>query len=280
MSTFVPSGGSPQRAETLHRQDQHGVRGAGRLGIGLAVLAAVALVAFGVVVWANRQSPETSVARPRIVSMEASARAMQQAGAAMQTHGQAMLDEGRTKGDQDLTAHGEHWLRDAAMLMQGGQWMAMNPLAAGNLVSSPGELAAQGNLETLNRAVQNMIHDPSRARTTDIEALRWNGLSMQGEGQNMADHARVMAEEVKLMVERHGLQGQALTDAHSRPGDARRGQGADSERPGDDRLRRPDAPVDGSAVGVAELGTLPALAGRSQALGSGAGRRATTGRKS
>jgi hypothetical protein len=57
-----------------------------------------------------------------------------------------------------------------------------------------------------------MLHDPSTARTIDIEALRWNGLSMQSEGQNMTDHGKLMLEEVEIMVERHGLTPQAASD--------------------------------------------------------------------
>ncbi|GIW07461.1 MAG: hypothetical protein KatS3mg060_2266 [Dehalococcoidia bacterium] len=57
-----------------------------------------------------------------------------------------------------------------------------------------------------------MLHDPSRARGVDLEALRWNGLAMRAEGQNMADHGRVMVEEAEVMVTRHQLQGQAAAD--------------------------------------------------------------------
>ena len=177
------------------------------------VVVVIALVS-GAIIVASRSGdePTEAVARPQIISMEESGRAMEAAGATMQRHGQAMLDEGRQKGDQDLIAHGEHWLRDAQQLSQGGQWMAMNPTAPGNLVSSPAELREQGNWTELTKNAQAMIHDPSKARGVNIEALRWNGLAMRGEGQNMVDHATIMAEEVELMVQRHGQQGQAATD--------------------------------------------------------------------
>jgi hypothetical protein len=95
----------------------------GKTGIGLAVIAALVLVTFGVVAAAGRPSGRP-VDKPHLVSMQESTQAMQQAG----------------------------------------------------------------------------------------EALHWNGLSMRGVGQNMVDHARIMAEEVEVMIERHGLQGQAGDD--------------------------------------------------------------------
>lgn len=181
--------------------------------IGMVVVVAVALAGIGIIAISRSDGGSThAVDQPRLISMEESGRAMQEAGAKMQAHGQAMLDEGRQKGEQDLIAHGEHWLRDAQQLMQGGQWMAMNPTAPGSLVSSPAELREQGNWTELNRNAQAMIHDPSKARGVSIEALRWNGLAMRGEGQSMLDHATIMAEEAQVMVERHGLQGQAAAD--------------------------------------------------------------------
>lgn len=175
MSTLSPTRGEGQR----------GMSGAGKLGIGLALFTALGLVGFGVVAWADRDPPAPSVERPRIVSMEESAQAMQQAGAAMQQHGQAML-------------------------MQGGEWMVINPTAPGILV--PGAQIDAGNRGELNRSIQAMLHDPSKARSIDVEALNWNGMAMQGEGQNMRYHGQIMAEEVELMIERHGLQGQAVDD--------------------------------------------------------------------
>ena len=168
---------------------------------------------------------------------------MQQAGDAMQAHGRAMLDEGRRSGDQDFETHGEHWLRDVQALVQGGQWMAMNPTAPGSLVSAPGELAAQGSWGELTRTAQAMLHDPSRARSTDLEALRWNGRAMSAEGRTMAEHGRVMVEEAEEMVARHGLVGEAGADlVHAAA--AMQRVGGDLEQNGQamidyaDRLRR------------------------------------------
>lgn len=216
MSTLAPSNGEGRRTMSP----------GGRLGIGLALLTALALVAFGVVaaVRAGRPSRTANVETPQVVSMEEAGRTMQQAATTMQGHAQAMLDEGRRTGNQDLIAHGEHWLREAADLNQAGGWMLMNPV-------TPGALAPQANLTAadrsqLDRAVRAMIHDPSKVgREVDLETLRWNGLSLRGEGQNMADHARVMAEEVELMVERHGLQAPAAADL--RAGTAALRQGGD-----------------------------------------------------
>ena len=90
--------------------------------------------------------------------------------------------------------------------------MTQNPTAPGSLVSSQAELEAQGSWRDLSRTAENMLHDPSRARQIDLEALRWNGMAMRGEGQIMTDHGRVMAEEVEVMVARHGLQGPTAAD--------------------------------------------------------------------
>ena len=183
------------------------MRAAGIAGLVIVVL----LVATVAIVAAVRGRNRPATVEPaHLVSMEQSAAAMQQAGQTMQTHGQAMLDEGRRTGDQELITHGDHWLRDGQALMQGGQWMAQNPTAAGSLVA-PGEISVADRSQ-LDRQVQAMIHDPSKASRVDVQALRWNGMAMRGEGQNMIDHARIMAEEVELMVERHGLQGQAAAD--------------------------------------------------------------------
>lgn len=96
--------------------------------------------------------------------------------------------------------------------VRSGRWMGMNPTAPGSLVASPSELAAQGNWDELTRTAQQMLHDPSRAREVDLEALRWNGLAMRAEGRNMLEHSRVMAEDAEVMIARHGLAGQAATE--------------------------------------------------------------------
>ena len=181
-------------------------RRASRLGIVLALVVALGLVGFGAYAAARRwAAPEP----PHLVSMAESAQAMQRAGEAMRTHGQAMLVEARRAGDQELLAHGEHWTRDGQALLQNAGWMAANPTSA---VSPPADLAAQGSWGELNRTARAMLHDPRGARQVDMEALRWAGLAMRGEGQNMAEHGRVMAEEVETMVARHGLAGQSAAD--------------------------------------------------------------------
>lgn len=181
--------------------------------VGIGAVVVIALIGGGIIAASRSDDGQVgTVEKPRLISMEESGQAMQQAGGAIERHGQAMLDDGRRTGDQDLIAHGEHWLRDGQQMVQGGQWMAQNPTAPGSLVSSPAELREQGNWTELTRNAQAMIHDPSKARGVNIEALRWNGLAMRGEGQNMIDHATIMAEDVELMLQRHGLQGQAATD--------------------------------------------------------------------
>ncbi len=176
-----------------------------RLYIALALIAASGLTILAVVVRAA-QPPSPG---PHLISMEESARALQQAGLSMQRHGQAMIEEGQGTGDDDLVAHGWHWLTDGQALVQRAQWLLMNPLAPSSLVTAPAELSAQDAWGDLPRTAQAMLHDPSRAREIDLEALRWNGLAMRAEGQNMAEHGRVMGEEVELMVARHQL------DAHT-----------------------------------------------------------------
>ena len=181
-----------------------------KLSVGLAVAVALALVVFSVV--ARSAQPTSAAEAPRLVSMAQSSQAMQEAGATMQSHAQAMLAEGQRTGDQDLIAHGEHWLTDGQALVRGGQWMGMNPTAPGSLIASPSELGTQGSWGELTRNAQQMLHDPSRAREVDLEALRWNGLAMRAEGRNMVDHGRNMAEEVDVMIARHGLEGQSAAD--------------------------------------------------------------------
>ena len=180
-----------------------------RIAVATAVAVALALVIVGVLARSDRPG---SSAKAHLISMSAGAQAMQQAGQTMQAHGQAMLDEGQRSGDLDLITHGQHWLQDGQALVQGGQWMAMNPTAPGSLVSNPGDLSAQGSWGELNRSAQEMLHDPSKASGLNLEALNWNGEAMQAEGRIMADHGRLMAEDAELMVERHNLDAQAATD--------------------------------------------------------------------
>ena len=176
--------------------------------IGLSIVIAVALVGFGVVVRSARPAP----APPQVVSMDESARAMQQTGALMQSHGREMLAEGQRTGDGELAGYGERWLHDGEQLVQGGTWMAMNPTAPGSLVASPVELARQGNWSLLTRGAQAMVHDPRRASNLDLEALAWDGMAMRSEGQLMTEHGRLMSTEIDLMVVRHSLPGRMITD--------------------------------------------------------------------
>jgi len=180
----------------------------GKFVLGLSLAVAVWLVAFGLVARAVRPG----IDRPHLVSMQESAAALAAGGRTMMAHGQAMLAEGQRTGDQELVAHGEHWLRDGQALSQRAEWLAMNPLALSSLATSPGELSQQESWGELTRTAAAMLHDPSRARAVDLEALRWNGLAMQAEGRMMAEHGRLMLEEAELMVARHQLDGQAAAD--------------------------------------------------------------------
>jgi hypothetical protein len=177
--------------------------------IGVAVVVALGLVAFGLIA---RTARPAGVESPHLVSMTESARAMLRDSAVMQTHGQWMLDEGQRTGDQNLVGAGEHWRSDGQDLARRAQWLTMNPIAPSSLVASPAELSARGNWGSLPGTAAAMLHDPSTTREIDLEGLRWNGLAMAAEGRTMAEHGRVMAEEAGAMIARHGLSGQAAAD--------------------------------------------------------------------
>jgi hypothetical protein len=179
------------------------------VAVGAALLVALGLVAAGLIV---RTDDDAGAAQAHLVSMTESATAMQQAGATMQAHGQAMLDEGQRIDDADLIAQGQHWYADGRDLVQGGQWLAMSPTVPSSLVSSPSEISAQGSWGELSRTAQQMLHDPSHAAQLDLVALTWNGMAMQAQGRNMADHGRLMAVDVELMIARHNLSAQPATD--------------------------------------------------------------------
>ncbi|MBF6612501.1 MAG: hypothetical protein IVW55_05170 [Chloroflexi bacterium] len=185
-----------------------------RFGIGTAILIAVGLVIFGLVITSRVSSSKVDGTQaPTLVSMEESAQAMQQAGQVMQKHGQEMLDEAKRTGNTELEQHGQHWANDGKTLVENGDWMSANPTSAQSLHASPGELQSQGSWSELNSRAQAMIHDPSQIRgSVDVDALLANGETMLAEGRNMSDHGRVMAEEAGVMVERHNLQGQAASD--------------------------------------------------------------------
>lgn len=181
-----------------------------RLAIGAAVLVALVLVTVGVIA-AAKGSTSAGVAKPNLVSMDEAARAMQQAGAAMQAHGQAMLNQGTANGDQTLIAYGKQWLQDGQQIAQGGQWMAMDPTDPSNL-DSPSGVATDNNRQQLSIHAQAMLHDPSKASAINIDALRDDGLAMQGEARNMVEHAHVMAQFVDVMVAQHMVDDQTAAD--------------------------------------------------------------------
>lgn len=175
----------------------------GRGSVALAIGAATALLGFALLA----QTARPAMTAPPIVSMADSARAMELAGQTMEHHGAVMVETGRVTGVGDMVGHGEHWQVDGQRAIQGGRWMAMDPLAPGSLVSTPAELAASGSWGSLNETAQAMLHDPSRTRAVDPQALRLNGLAMRAEGAAMAGHGRVMAEGVSVMMRltEHGL---------------------------------------------------------------------------
>ena len=157
----------------------------------LSVIVAVGLVGLGMLLAVVNNSSSAAIPGAHLVSMDQSAAAMKTAGNTMRAHGQTMLADGTSRNDQNLIDHGNHWISDGDALILGGAWMAQNPTAPGSLVSTPDELAANGNWTALNQAANAMIHDPSNARQVDTEALRWNGAAMRDEGRNMTAHAVV-----------------------------------------------------------------------------------------
>ena len=174
----------------------------GKPRLTFAISAASILIAFGLVSCGGNATPAT----PRLTTMAESAAAMQQAVNAMAIHADEMLTEGARTGNQDLLSHDQHWMRDAQSLRANAQMMGVDLTAPANLHASPADLAAQGNWGELNRNAQSMLHDPRAARTIDFEALRWTGLSMESEGQNMIEHGNVMQEEVESSwLRMHGL---------------------------------------------------------------------------
>ena len=104
----------------------------------LAIGAAAALLGFALVAGTARPATKTLP----IVSMAESARAMELAGQTMERHGAIMVQRGHATGAVDMVGHGEHWQLDGQREIRGGRWMAMDPLAASSLVSTPAELAA------------------------------------------------------------------------------------------------------------------------------------------
>lgn len=210
-----------------------------KVSIGLAIAVALLLVSYSVVGRAAAPAPEP----PHLVSMAESGRTMQQAGDAMQAHARAMVDEGRRTGDGALVAYGERWLRDGQDMVRRGQAMEEDPTAPGSLHATRGDLEAQASWDALNRTAQAMLHDPGKARVSDLEALRWSGLAMRSEGENMAEHGQLMADEVALMVAQHKL-GEAAAAELRQAAETLRAVGAHLQQNGQamvdyaDQLRR------------------------------------------
>ncbi|MCC7106394.1 MAG: hypothetical protein IT307_14755 [Chloroflexi bacterium] len=171
--------------------------------IALSIVGLVALVGIGAVT-AARPSTETA----HLVSMEDSARALEQAGTSMQAHGEAMRAEAERAGDEQLAARGEHWVNDGKELVQRGRWLVVDPIAPSNLLTPPSQLSATRSWGDLLSTSGAMLHDPSRARNgLDLDALRWNGLAMQAEGRIMTEHGQTMAGEADTMASRHAVSG-------------------------------------------------------------------------
>jgi hypothetical protein len=146
---------------------------------------------------------KSEVEAPHLTTMADSAAAMQREAALMQAHGQDMLAEGQRTSNAALVFHGEHWASDGRSVAQAARWMAMDPTAPANLNTPPGQLAAQGTWGSLTQTARAMLHDPSRARSVDLDALRWNGEAMQGEGKHMLEHVRAMNEDLAVMAALH-----------------------------------------------------------------------------
>ena len=186
-----------------------------KIGVIFTLMLTMTLAFIGVVVWSVASAGRASPDPPRSVSMAESAEAMQEAVNAMAAHGEVMLTEGARTGNQDLLIHSQHWMADAQSLMSSAQMMGVNLTAPSSLHASPSDLGSQGNWGELNRSYQAMLHNPSMARTIDIERLRWTGLSMESEGSKMVEHGNRMVEDVKTVMQNHGLTAQAKDDLYT-----------------------------------------------------------------
>lgn len=175
----------------------------------IAVVVVLGLVTLGLV--AAKTKPTPTPAQVPVISMAESGQAMQQAGVVMQKHGQEMLDAGQRTGDQGLIDYGKRWIADGQEFARGGQIMA-NPAAPTTQHPVAGAGLSLDNAITLTNAAQQMLHNASQGNSVDIDALRWNGLAMQSEGQSMSLHARLMAQEIDWMTPQHNLNGQTATD--------------------------------------------------------------------
>ncbi len=181
----------------------------GKLTVAIAGLVVVGLVVFGIAVAGTTRTP-VPVSVPTI-SMAESGQAMQQAGTMMQKHGQEMLDTGQRTGDQGLIDYGKRWIAAGQELVRGGNIM-VNPAVATTQHPVAGADLSLDNAITLTNAAQQMLHNATLGNSVDIDALRWNGLAMQSEGQSMSLHARLMAQEIDWMTPQHNLNAQTATD--------------------------------------------------------------------
>lgn len=112
----------------------------------------------------------------------ATANSMTNAGIAMIQAAQSMEAAATVmvaSGNQTLVDLGGHWYQDARALRDQGAWMIV---------------AATSD---------SMIHDPNKARELDVANLQANGLTMETEGQAMADHGRAMLAQIdQLRIDR------------------------------------------------------------------------------
>jgi hypothetical protein len=149
----------------------------------------------------------------RAVTMAEGGAAMRRAADTMLRHAESMRAEAQRNGgatERELLAHARHWADDGAQLAQRATWMEQDPASPGALEAAPAALASQGNLTALFRGAGAMVHSPdhlARARAVDLDAVRWSGESMHGEGRLMSEHAAAMATDVEQMVLHHGLSG-------------------------------------------------------------------------
>jgi hypothetical protein len=173
-----------------------------------ATLAATSLIA--VVVVGTGRTPAAGHGGSQSPTMAESGAAMGRAADAMLRHADAMRVEGQRSGSTDLLAHARHWADDGAQLLQRAAWMGQDPASRAALAVEPAALVPQGNLAALVRGAGTMLHSPeqlARARAVDLDAVRWGGESMRGEGRLMAERAATMMEDVDQMVLHHGLAG-------------------------------------------------------------------------
>ncbi len=181
----------------------------GKLAIAIIAIIILVFTALGVVAAKTNAKP-TPEQLPAI-SMAESGQAMQQAGVVTQKHGQEMLDAGQRTGDQGLVDYGKRWIADGQELMRGGNIMA-NPAVPTTKHAVPGADLSLDNAVTLTNTAQQMLHTASQGNTVDIDALRWNGMAMQGEGQTMTVQATLMAQQIDWMTPQHSLNAQTATD--------------------------------------------------------------------